>query len=67
MPRGFQEIKVANFQHNPHITAVRLSVLGTGRLYIPENIPGIHSSDGPASSVGTATDYGLDGPGIEFR
>jgi hypothetical protein len=22
---------------------------------------------GPSSSVGTATDYGLDGPGIEFR
>jgi hypothetical protein len=25
------------------------------------------SSSGPGSSVGTATDYGLDGPGIESR
>ena len=27
----------------------------------------VHSSDGPGSSVGIATDYGLDGPGIESR
>jgi hypothetical protein len=67
MPRGFQEIKVASFQHNPQITMVILSVLGTGRRYIPENIPGIHSSGRLGSSVGTAMDYGLDGPGIEFR
>jgi len=26
-----------------------------------------HSIDGPGSSVGIATDYGLDGPGIESR
>jgi hypothetical protein len=40
MPRGFQEIKFASFQH---IKVERLSALGTGRLYTPENIPGTHS------------------------
>jgi hypothetical protein len=42
MPRGFQEIKVASIQH---IKVVRLSALGTGRLYTPGNIPGTHSSE----------------------
>jgi len=32
-------------------------------LYI---IYGMIQYGGPVSSVGTATDYGLDGPGIEF-
>jgi len=27
----------------------------------------VHESNGPGSSVGTATAYGLDGPGIEYR
>jgi len=45
MPRGFQEIKVASFQHNRHIKVVRLSALGTGRLYTPDYIPGPHSSE----------------------
>ena len=44
---------------------VRLSALRTGHLYLPGNIPGTHFCCGPGSSVGIATDYGLDGPGIE--
>jgi len=32
-----------------------------------ENMLHIHIRCGPDSSVGMATDYGLDGPGIESR
>ena len=38
----------------------------THRPHLPSvNSPGIHFYCGPGSSVGIATDYGLDGPGIE--
>jgi hypothetical protein len=40
MPRRFQEIKVASFQH---IKVVRFSALDTDRLYTPGNIQGTHS------------------------
>jgi hypothetical protein len=33
----------------------------------PGNTPGTHFCCGPGSSVGIATDYGLDGPGIESQ
>jgi hypothetical protein len=46
---------------------VKLSALSTGRLNPPENIPATHFCCGPGSSVGIATDYGLDCPGIESR
>jgi hypothetical protein len=38
-------------------------------LGVTANITGGDLSDtsGPGSSVGTATGYGLDGPGIEYR
>ena len=42
---------------------VRLPVLRTGHLYPPGGAPGTHICCGPGSSVGIATDYGLDGPG----
>jgi hypothetical protein len=31
------------------------------------NMRSFHVKGGPVSSVGIATDYGLDGPGIESR
>ena len=37
--------------------------LNTGCLYLPVIIPGTHFCCGPGSSVGIATDYGLDDPG----
>ena len=42
---------------------VRLSAIRTSRLYPPGNIPSTHFCCGPGSSVGIATDYGLDDPG----
>ena len=41
----------------------RLSALLAGRLYPPRNTPDTCFCCGPDSSVGIATDYGLDGPG----
>jgi hypothetical protein len=41
-PWGFQEVKATRFHDNRHTNVVRLSALGTGRLYPPENIPGTH-------------------------
>jgi hypothetical protein len=38
-PRRFQEVEAPIFQDNRHMKVVRLSVLGTGRLYTPGNIP----------------------------
>jgi hypothetical protein len=46
---------------------VRLLALRTGRLYSLGIIPGSHLCFRPVSSVGIATDYGLDGPEIEYR
>ena len=41
---------------------------GTCNCYWMDNICiGLHTFSGPGSSVGTATGYGLDGPGIESR
>jgi hypothetical protein len=41
-PEGFQEVVAPRFQDNRHMKVVRLSALGTGRLYQPGNIPGTH-------------------------
>jgi hypothetical protein len=65
--RGFQEFEDPRFQDNRHMKVVRLSTLRTGRLYSPGIIPGTYFCCGPGISVGTATGYGLDGPGIESR
>ena len=35
-PRGFQEFEVPRFQDNRNMKVVRLSALGTGRLYPQE-------------------------------
>jgi len=35
-PKGFQEVEVPRFQDNRHMKVVRLSALGTGRLYPQE-------------------------------
>jgi hypothetical protein len=37
-----QEVEAPRFQDNRHMTVVRVSALGTGRLYPPGNIPGPH-------------------------
>ena len=59
-PRGFQEPEAPRFQDIRHMKGLRLSVLSTGRLY-PQDIFLVHISlIGPASSVGIATDFGLD-------
>jgi hypothetical protein len=45
MPVGFQEFEAPRFQDNRHMKVVRLSAVGTGRLYPlppPEIIPGNH-------------------------
>jgi len=41
---GCREVQDPGFQDNRHMKAVRLSALGTGRLYPPppRNIPGVH-------------------------
>ena len=46
---------------------LRLSAIGTGRLYPPGNIPGTHFCWGRDSvvSYSVAICYGLGGPGIE--
>ena len=41
-PLVLQEAEAPRIQDNQHMKVVRLSGLGTGRLYPPENIPGIH-------------------------
>ena len=40
--RGFQEVENPRFQDSRHMKVLRLSGLGTGRLYPPEKIPGTH-------------------------
>jgi hypothetical protein len=47
-------------------SSFRIHCRVTGWRY-PEFSKVIHSHGGPGSSVGIATDYGLDGPGIESR
>jgi len=39
---GFQEVEAPRFQNNRHMKVVRLSALGTSRLYSSGNIPGTH-------------------------
>ena len=41
----------------------KLSALSTRTSFSPGNSPGTHFCCGSGSSVGTATDNGLDGPG----
>jgi hypothetical protein len=41
-PSGFEQIEAPRFQDNRHLKLVRLSAPGTGRLYLPGNIPGTH-------------------------
>ena len=40
--RPGQAMRVPRFQDNQHIKLVRLSALGIGCLYTPENIPSTH-------------------------
>ena len=62
-PVGLQEVGVPRIQDNRRMEVVKLPLLGTGRLYPSRDIRGTHICCGPGSSVGIATDYGLDGPG----
>jgi len=41
-PVSFREGEAGRFPDNRHMKVVRLSALGTGRLYPPGNIPGTH-------------------------
>ena len=41
-PKGFQEVEDPIFQDIRHMKVVKLSVLSTGRLYPPGNIPSTH-------------------------
>jgi hypothetical protein len=41
-PLGLQEVEAPRFLDNRHMKVVRLSALGTSRLYPPGNIPGTH-------------------------
>ena len=59
-PEGSRRLR---FQDSQHLKVVRLSAVRTSRLYPPGNIPGTHPCCGPGSSVGIATDYGLDRTG----
>jgi hypothetical protein len=43
-PWVFQEVEAPRFQENRHMKLVRLSALGTGRLYPQGNMPGTHFS-----------------------
>jgi hypothetical protein len=51
----------SNFQYKPRRETSNIfkQFLGIGMIYLHKG--------GPGSSVGKATDYGLDGPGIESR
>jgi hypothetical protein len=40
VPEDSRRLKLPDFKTNGHMKVVRLSVLRTGRLYSPENIPG---------------------------
>jgi hypothetical protein len=44
-----------------------INVLKSNQVHAVFNELDLYDVDGPGSSVGTATDYGLDGPGIESR
>jgi hypothetical protein len=63
----FQEAEASIFQDNRHMKVVRLSALGSGRFTPQELFLVLISVKGRDSSVGIATGYGLDGPGIESR
>jgi hypothetical protein len=41
-PLVLQEFEAPIFLDNQHMKVVRLSALGTGRLYLPGNTPGTH-------------------------
>jgi len=41
-PWAFQKHEALGFKDNQHMKVVKLSVLRTGRLYSPGNIPGAH-------------------------
>jgi hypothetical protein len=47
-PCSFQEVEASRFQGIRCMKVVRLSVPSTGRLYLPENIPGPVGARGDA-------------------
>ena len=59
----FQEVEFPRFQDCRHMELVRLPSLLIGRLYPLRKIPDNYFCCGSGSSVGIATDYGLEGPG----
>jgi hypothetical protein len=41
-PNRFQEVEAPRFYNSRYIKVISLSILSTGRLYRPGNIPGTH-------------------------
>jgi hypothetical protein len=58
-------VKLMNWRHVTPLTACVVITKQNSRLD-KQNTP-THYRGGPGSSVGIATGYGLDGPGIESR
>jgi hypothetical protein len=64
---GHYDSRRLRFLEKLYMELVRVSTLGNGRLYPTVNFTGTYFCCGPDSSVGIATDYGLDDPGIASR
>jgi hypothetical protein len=64
---GGQDCKMYCVLHNTVIDREGLDETSILELQNQENSFSTNLDGGPGSSVGIATDYGLDGPGIESR
>jgi hypothetical protein len=65
-PKGFPENEAVRLLDSRQMEVFKFSAKRTYRLY-PQEIFLVFIPCGPGFSVGIATGYGLDGPGIESR